>query len=388
VAPVESTGATRCHWVHERSIDWHFVASTSPTDPVRGETPGVLTGAAVADRRSMRLRGPVLALDLGATNARAAVVTADGRVLARRAGPAPFHLGAGAVVEHCLVALRQCRDEHLASGGEPPVAVGIAAPGPLDARTGTFIDPPNLRGDWWGLPFGPALGDGLGLPWAMGKDTNVNILGEREFGAGEGSGDLVYLTISTGVGGAALVAGQPLVGPDGVGGELGHMTIDLDGPLCGCGGVGHLEALASGTGIAAAAQAALAASEAPVLAGIAAEVAPRQLTAEDVSRAADLGDAAAGVILERARRAVALAVVSIVNVFGPDAVIIGGGIALAWGEELIAPAREAVSRMAFRIPAARVRVVLAALGDDVGLIGTVPLVASALPQLGFQTRPS
>ena len=94
-----------------------------------------------------------------------------------------------------------------------------------------------------------------------------------------------------------------------------------------------------------------------------------------------MGDPAAGVILERARRAVAVAVVSIVNVFGPDVVILGGGITLAWGERLIAPARKAVAETAFRIQAQRARVVQAALGDDVGLIGTVPLVASALPGL-------
>jgi glucokinase len=333
-----------------------------------------------ADFASSHLRGPVLALDLGATNARAAVVTPGGLVSVRHAGAIPVHEGVPAVVDHCLGLLRRVRAEHLAAGGAEPIAVGIAAPGPLDPATGRLIDPPNLRDAWWGFPLAPTLGEALGLPWAMGKDTNVNILGERDFGAGEGSGDLIYLTISTGVGGAILSGGRPIVGPDGVAGELGHMTVDMDGPTCGCGGVGHLEALASGTGIAANARAALDAGEdAPILARIAAEIAPLPLTAVHVSRAADLGDAAAGVIIERARRAVAVAVVSIVNVFGPEVVILGGGITLAWGERLIAPAREAVARTAFRIQAERARIVQAALGDDVGLIGTVPLVASALP---------
>lgn len=334
------------------------------------------------DPSRSRLRGPVLALDLGATNVRVGVVTPAGRLTVRRATAAPMAEGMGAVIDHCLGLLRAVREEHRVSGGSEPVAVGIAAPGPLDAPSGRLIEPPNLRGAWWGFALGPAIGEALGLPWAMGKDTNVNILGERDFGAGEGSGDLVYLTISTGVGGAVISGGHPLVGPDGVGGELGHMTVDLDGPRCGCGGIGHLEALASGAGIAARAQAVLATGEeAPELARIAAEMAPKPLDAAAVTRAADLGDAAAGVIIERARRAVALAVVSIVNVFGPDVVILGGGITLAWGERLIAPAREAVAGSAFRIQAQRARVVQAALGDDVGLIGTVPLVASALPEL-------
>jgi len=329
-----------------------------------------------------RLAGPVLALDLGGTNARAAVVTPDGELTARHSGSTPMAQGMEAVIEYCLGLLRVARDEHLAAGGAQPIAVGIACPGPLHPDTGTLIDPPNLRGEWWGFALAPTIGDALGLPWALGKDTNVNILGERDFGAGEGSDDLIYLTISTGVGGAAISGGRPVVGPDAVAGELGHMTVDMDGPRCGCGGIGHLEALASGTGIAASAQAALdAGADAPELARLAAEIAPRPLTAIHVSAAADLGDSAAGVIIERARRAVAVAVVSIVNVFGPDVVILGGGITLAWGERLIAPAREAVAESAFRIQAQRARVVQAALGDDVGLIGTVPLVASALPEL-------
>jgi glucokinase len=329
--------------------------------------------------------GPVLALDLGATNARAAVVSPFGTVVARRASAIPVVDGLSAVLEVCLSLLRDVRDEHLAAGGPDPVAVGIAAPGPLDPRRGVLIDPPNLRGDWWGFPLGPTLGEALGLPWALGKDTNVNLLAERDFGAGEGSGDLVYLTISTGIGGAILSGGLPVTGPDGTAGELGHMTVDLDGPVCGCGGIGHLEALASGTGIANAARAVLGSGAAGTsgteLARISAAIAPRPLNAVDVSDAAAAGDAAAAVILDRARRAVALAVVSIVNVFGPDRVILGGGITLAWGESLLAPAREAVARSSFRLLAERARVVPAALGDDVGLIGTVPLVASALPGL-------
>ena len=327
------------------------------------------------------MQGPVLALDLGATNARAAVVTPDGKVHARQAGAWPRDAGRPAVLDFCLDLLRRAREQHLATEGQAPVALGMSAPGPIDPRKGAFIDPPNMGQVFFGFPIAPVFGDALGLPWAMGKDTNVAILGERDFGAGEGSGDLIYLTISTGVGGAALLGGRPVVGPDLVAGELGHITVDMDGPLCGCGGVGHVEAFASGTGIALRAAEALESdAEAPELRRIAAEIAPSPLSAVDVSEAADLGDPAASFILERARRAVAVAVVSIVNVFGPDAVILGGAIALAWGERLIAPAREAVAESAFRIQADRAKVVPAALGDDVGLIGTVPLVASALPE--------
>jgi glucokinase len=327
-------------------------------------------------------RGPVLALDLGGTNARAAVITPAGRLSTRRAGPTPMADGAAAVVTFCSSLLREALDEHLSAGGAPPLAVGICAPGPLDARAGTLIDPPNLRDEWWGFPLAPVVAEPFGLPWALEKDTNVALLGEAHFGAGRGSRDLVYLTISTGIGGAACSDGRPVVGPDGVAGELGHVTVDMDGPQCGCGGPGHLEALASGTGIARAARDALErGADAPVLVALAARLGGQPLTAVHVAEAEAAGDPVAMAILERARRAVAVAAVSFVNVFGPDAVILGGGITLAWGERLLGPAREAVAAKAFRIQAARARVVVAALGDDVGLIGTVPLVASALPGL-------
>jgi glucokinase len=331
---------------------------------------------------SARPRGPVLALDLGGTNARAAVVTPGGALASRHAAPTPMGDGATAVIEHCVSLMTSAVADAGASGGADPVAIGICAPGPLDARAGTLIDPPNLPDEWWGFPLGPTLGDRFGLPWALEKDTNVAILGEAVGGAGRGARDLVYLTISTGIGGAVLSDGRLLTGPDGVAGELGHLTVDMDGQRCGCGAPGHLEAIASGTGIARAARDALDAGEdAPIMRTFADEAAPSALSAADVARAADLGDPVAGVIIERARRAVAVSVVSIVDVFGPDAVILGGGISIAWGERLVGPAREAVATTAFRIQAARAKVVQAALGDDVGLIGTVPLVAAALPEL-------
>jgi glucokinase len=329
------------------------------------------------------LSGPVLALDLGGTNARVAVVTPDGVLSVRRSRQNPGGERADAILALVSQLLDAALEEHAAKGGGSPVAIGISAPGPLDPRTGMLIDPPNMDSTFHGLPVAPRLGASVGLPWAIGKDTNVALLGEAAFGAGRGSSDLVYLTISTGVGGAVLSGGRLLTGPDGVGGELGHLTVDMDGAPCGCGAKGHLEALSSGTGMARQAHMALdAGAEALELSRIARERAPGSLRGSDVAAAADLGDPVAIRIVERARRAFAASVVSIVDVFGPDRVICGGGISMAWGEQLLGPARDAVAAHAFRTQATRARIVPAELGDDVGLIGTVPLVASALPALG------
>lgn len=320
---------------------------------------------------------PVLALDLGGTHLRTAVVGADGALSARRRSRSPIGAGADAVVAAATDQLQATLADHLAAEGRSPVALGVCAPGPLDPRTGRLIDPPNVDRDLHGFPLAPRIAERLGLPWALDRDTNVAVLAETEFGAGQGFGDVVYLTVSTGIGAGVITGGRLLTGPDRAAGELGHMVVDMDGPVCGCGARGHLERMSSGTGIARSARLALeAGSDAPVLRDIAAREAPRPLEGIHVDEAAAAGDPVARDIIARALRAFAAAIVSIVNTFDPDRIIVGGGLAMAWGERLLGPARDAVTAHAFRVQAARVRIVPAALGDDVGLVGALPLVAS------------
>jgi glucokinase len=219
------------------------------------------------------------------------------------------------------------------------------------------------------------------VPWALERDTHVAILAERAFGVGRGLSDIVYMTVSTGIGGAIISDGHLISGPDGAAGELGHLTIDMNGPLCGCGGRGHLERMSSGSGMARTAREALEAGEtAPELARIAARLAPLPLEARHVSEAAAAGDPVAERIVDDARRAFAAAAVSIVDIFNPQLIIVGGGIAMAWGDDLLGPARELVAATAFRAAARRVQIVPVSLGDDVGLIGALPLVAAALAE--------
>jgi glucokinase len=151
--------------------------------------------------------------------------------------------------------------------------------------------------------------------------------------------------------------------------------VDLDGPPCGCGGRGHIEAICSGSGIARLATEAALAGRSGALAARLAARAPGPLEGRDVADAADAGDPEAGAILERARRAFAAYVVGLVNAFAPERIVVGGSLAAAQGERLLGPARDAVERTAFRIPRERVEIVPAALGDDVGLVGAVPLLA-------------
>ncbi|CAN5148479.1 hypothetical protein BH24CHL7_BH24CHL7_00850 [soil metagenome] len=346
-----------------------------------GHTIGAMTqpatgSGAAAGRRTI---APVLALDLGGTQLRAAVVLADGSLRGRSVARTPRTTDGDAIVRECLELLRRAAAS--ATADESPQALGISAPGPLDARRGVFLDPPNLPRSLWNFPLAAALSSGVGLPAALDKDTNVAALAEGRFGAAQGIDDYVYLTVSTGVGGAVVNGGRLVTGADGAGGELGHLMVDPNGPACGCGVRGHLEAYSSGTGIAAALRRAVAdglVRPGTPLAVRAAEQGADMLEARDVARAEDDGDLLAAEIMTAARYALASAMVTIVNVFNPTRVIVGGGISLGQGDRLLEPARAKVREEAFRVQAASVDIVSAGLGDDVGLVGALALVADRL----------
>jgi glucokinase len=303
---------------------------------------------------------PVLALDLGGTQLRTALVLPDGRLVARRAEPTPRD--GDQMVDASVRALQSARDEASRAGIGEPVALGISAPGPLDPSTGVLIDPPNLDRRLWGFALATAISRALGgIPAYLERDTQVAALAEGQFGAARGLTDYVYLTVSTGIGGGVVTGNRLMSGPDGLAGELGHLVVDLDGPLCGCGARGHLEAIASGTGI----------SNQARDAGLG------EIPAVNVAALEDAGDERAASIMAYGRRAFAAAMVTIVDVFNPQRIVVGGGIAIGQGDRLLEPAREAVETLSFRRQAARVEIVAAELGDDVGLIGALSLVSLA-----------
>lgn len=306
---------------------------------------------------------PALALDLGGTRTRAALVSAGGGVSHRIERETPRAHGREQMLAASVEMLRQVRRED--SNAEPAV-IGISCPGPLDPRTGVVQDPPNMGADFRDVAIGERLESALGLPAFVERDTLAAALGEGVFGAAWGARDYLYLTVSTGIGGAVVSDGRLMLGPDGTAGELGHLVIDMDGEPCGCGARGHLEAIASGTGIARSARAAIESGKVTFLASMSTPDGP---SAKDVAEAADAGDALSIGLMERARRAFAAACVSFVDVFNPDLIVVGGAIAQAQGDRWLDPARELVAATAFRRPGERVQIVPAALGEDVGLIG-------------------
>lgn len=305
-----------------------------------------------------------IGIDLGGTKILTAVVSDDGAVLARDRVGTPQE-GPDSVV----VAVAQTVDAVLSAAGLAPDAIGgigIGAPGPLNSQTGVVFQPPNLRG-WHDVPLGPILGDRLHMPVWVANDANAAALGEWRFGAGRGVDDLVYMTISTGIGGGIILGGTLREGVSGTAGEIGHMTIDVNGPRCVCGNTGCLEVLAAGPAIARAAQEAVRAGRPSALLARAGGTI-EGITARVVAAAAAAGDAVAADVFHRAATYVGVGVANLLNILNPAMVILGGGVSTA-GDLLLEPVRRTARERAFERPARDARIVLAQLGDDVGAIG-------------------
>ena len=279
-----------------------------------------------------------------------------------------------------------CRDvAREARAGSPDdvnaalAGIGISSPGPVDPVNGVVVEPPNLGPEFRDIHLAAALAESEGLPAFLDRDTNIAALGEQAFGAARGFDDFIYLTISTGVGGAIVAGGELLHGPDGFAGELGHVVVEMDGPRCGCGGVGHVEAIAAGVSLARDARALATARQSPYLERAAEQLGSVEaLSAKEVADGAVAGDPACAQLMDRARRAVAAGCVGYVNTFNPHRIVIGGSIAEAEGERMLQPIRDAIATQAFEVVARRVDIVGAALGGDVSLAGAQPLVMRAL----------
>ncbi len=305
----------------------------------------------------------MLALDFGGTQIRTAVAYTDGTIRGRRASRTPRT--ANEIVERCADQLRETLRE-TSGNGPDPIELAISAPGPLDPYRGIILTPPNLDRSLWSFPFAAAVGDAIGFPAVMAVDTQVAVMAEGAFGAAVGHSDYLYMTVSTGVGGGIVSDGRLVRGTLGMAGEVGHLTVDMNGPLCGCGMPGHLETFASGTGIA------LRAQEKGLAAPDGAGIDARQVAELEAQ-----GDRIAARIMEDARRAFAAAIVSIVDVLNPSLIVVGGGIAIGQGDRLFEPARKALSQSGYSEQARSVELVPAQLGDDVGLIGALSLVRLA-----------
>ncbi len=306
----------------------------------------------------------VIGVDLGGTQIRALRADLDGKKVARADQLTLAQEGPQAV----LVRIQETVEQVLQGANrEEILGIGVGAPGPIDSA-GVLHDPPNLPG-WKGLSLIDELSGALRLPIYTGNDANLGALAEHRFGAGVGVDNLVYLTIGTGIGGGIISHGRMLTGWHGFAAEVGHQTIEPDGPRCGCGQPGHLEALASGPAIARQARQALESGRSSTIP----EHGSGEVTAESVAAAARAGDALAIELLQEAGFYLGLGLVNLIHILEPERVLIGGGVSQA-GELLLGPTRETVEQRLMSPVYRGVEILPAALGADVGLFGGVALV--------------
>lgn len=292
-----------------------------------------------------------LAVDVGGTRLRAALVNDRGHVMHRQSLRTPADEGAEAVVAAIASA---CRAVIAAAGAPSDLKLGLCAPGPLDARRGIALATPTIRG-FTDFPLRHAVSDALGLPVVIENDGPCAALGEWLCGAGRGVENFVYVTISTGIGGGIISEGRLLRGRLGLAGHIGHIPIRSEtGAICFCGQRGCWEAEASGSALTKKAR----------VAGFA--------DLADAFAHAAAGDAQAHAFADAAAADIALGLAGVIHVLSPERVVIGGGVSNAFG--LLGPMILAHVEARVIAPFRGVEIVPAALGDDSGLAGAAQLV--------------
>jgi glucokinase len=255
-------------------------------------------------------------------------------------------------------------------GDQTPAAIGVSFGGPVDAARGRVVLSHHVRG-WEDTPLRDQLHAAFGAPVSIDNDANVAALGEFKSGAGQGCASLLYITVSTGVGGGWVIDGKIFSGADGLAGEIGHTIVDPHGPLCICGRRGCVEITACGPAIAREARARLSAapSEGTRLRALIGNDL-RTLTAEHVSSAANAGDELARAVIDAAAHALGFGIGTAITLMNPERIVLGGGVTKSgerWWNEVRAAAR------ANTLPQMRVDIVSAALGDDAPLWGAIAL---------------
>jgi glucokinase len=313
----------------------------------------------------------VIGIDLGGTKILAAVVDADGRIVAEAKVKTRPEKGPDAVIERMAQAAQEAV-QRLKLGWDAIRGVGVGAPGPVDPDAGVVHHTPNLPG-WEEVPLASQLGKSLGVPVFLENDVNLGTLGEHVLGAGQGTKDMVGIFVGTGTGGGLILDGKLRSGYRHAAAEIGHMILLADGPVCGCGKRGCAEALASRTAI-----------ERDIWLGIGAgrkslipELTggdPERLTSGVLAQAMREGDPLVSEVVARAQWYLGLLTASIVNLVDPEMVVFGGGMMEALGEEFLPPIR-VTARQYFmqQTGTDRVRIVAAKLGDHAGVLGAAAL---------------
>ena len=307
----------------------------------------------------------ILGVDLGGTKILTAVTTSQGEMLSRDHSVTPAQKGhevvIQSIVESAHRALRQA-DVTISDF----IAIGVGAPGLSNPETGVLFTSPNLPG-WRDVPLRDIIQEKLSKKTFLINDANAAALGESYFGAARGARNFIYITISTGIGGGIVIDGKIYNGAIGAAGEVGHMTIDDDGPICNCGNRGCWETLASGTALAREARHRIEeGAKTSILEYAGGDV--EKVTGRVIQDAAEKGDRLAKELIGRTGYYVGVGLANLVNIFNPELIVIGGGLSNI-GDMLFEPAFKTTRDRAYKETFQAVRFATAKLGRNSGVLG-------------------
>lgn len=307
----------------------------------------------------------VIGVDLGGTQLRALRIDREGNILGFERTDTAADDGPSAVIAQIEALIAAV------IGDAPPETiggVGIGVPGPVDPYSGVVREAPNLPG-WLNVPLKTILVERTGLRIEVGNDANLAGLGEWRFGIGRGSQHFIYVTISTGIGGGVIVDGRLLLGRGGIAGEVGHMTIQTDGPICGCGNFGCWESVASGTALARVATTALQRGRPSLIKELAAG---EPIEGWHIATAAERGDELAQTLIQREGELIGIGLVNLLHLFAPEQIALGGGVMKSYAL-LERHMRRVINERAMP-PYRDTPIDLATLADKVGVLGAAALV--------------
>ena len=317
----------------------------------------------------------VVGIDLGGSKMLAAVYRGGRRLGSAKRSTRPTAGADGlaadlvATVEAALTAVK---------GERPaPAAIGVGAPGPIDARNGTLVGPPNLGVSHF--PIGDRLEEAFGVPVVVENDVSAGTYGEHRYGAARGRRHVIGVFPGTGIGGGLVLDGRLYRGARGNAGEVGHMILQFGGPMCGCGQYGCLEAVASRSAIARDLIAQAAIGRVPSVAAKAGTDV-RAVRSRMIARVLAAGERPGVELLERAAERLGIGIANCVNLLNPELVVLGGGLVEKLGDWLIERAADSMRRHALPALAEGVEVVAAALGDEAVVRGAAALAQESLAQ--------
>lgn len=310
-------------------------------------------------------------IDIGGTKIAVALETAGGDKVAMRLLSTQSDAGPYAILEDVCRSIEEMLNE---KGDCKLVSIGVGSPGPLDIEKGLILSPSNMP-DWDRFPVVPLLRERFKVPVLLDNDANAAALGEYIYGAGRGFKNLVYITVSTGIGGGIIINGEIYQGVCHGAGEIGHTVVQPDGGVrCYCGTIGCLEAICAGSRIASRARERLSKGEPSLIGEIVSG--DEEITAKTVLEAARRNDPMATEIWNDACRYLSVGVANIFTLLAPEVVIIGGGMAAA-GEMLFEPLRRITPQFVTMIPHEKINVVPAQLGTESGIFGALVLARKA-----------